>query len=71
MRIVCVLALAGMLESCAITSPDIIEPVNSTNFTAYANFCEVNYIGARSAESVAVSGFASVEQQCGGFFDKL
>jgi hypothetical protein len=71
MRIVCVLALTVMLESCAITSPDIIEPVNSTNFAAYANFCEVNYAGARSAESVAVSGFASVEQQCGGFFDKL
>jgi hypothetical protein len=65
------LFLILLLPSCSILDPTIIQPVNNTTASQYANYCEMNYSGPRSAGSVAVSGFASVEQQCGVFFDKL
>jgi hypothetical protein len=56
---------------CSVISPPPVQVPNPANMIAYANYCEIPFDGHRSAGSVAASGFASVEQQCGIFFDKL
>jgi hypothetical protein len=58
------------LAGCS-SSMGAVPPVDSEHLQAYSNYCVIRYDGTRSAESVAASGFANVEQQCGIFFDKL
>lgn len=68
-----ILSIASVaLAGCTGLSEPLIQPLdNPENFIRYANYCAIPYDGNRSPQSIAVSGFASVEQQCGNFFDRL
>jgi hypothetical protein len=47
MKLTTSLAATTLVSACALTSPNIIEPVNTTTLPDYFNYCEANYIGGK------------------------